>query len=271
VVVTLEDDRWAPLEAALGGRADEVDRFIAGDRYARPPVAFSTLCDYVAQAQAEGATQVWSIGEIGFDGALPAADWLRYEHAVTELMVDLPVRAVCMYDTSTLGAPILALACSAHLHHRGDVTGARSGTSASDVLEGAAPAVPDRRPDLDLPVSSDTARLRASLRSLLHVRVDRVAIEEIELVATELATNAHRHGMAPARVQAWLTDEGLTVRVSDAGPGPSSPYPELNRPDGRVGGLGLWISGQLSDRLTFSHDAAGWAVTASFRPSPRSD
>ncbi|MFB9451881.1 ATP-binding protein [Dactylosporangium vinaceum] len=122
----------------------------------------------------------------------------------------------------------------------------------------------------------DLAELRPSLaaRAGEHT-TDRRQIDGLLLIATELATNAIRHGGGRGRLQLWHRGTTLYCRVTDAGPG-------LTRTDiGRVrpeptatGGRGLWLCRRLA-RLLYVHAGPGrvgttiTAIIASEQPDGR--
>jgi two-component sensor histidine kinase len=97
--------------------------------------------------------------------------------------------------------------------------------------------------DLD---QTSTSGLRRRLRDMLSGRDDLV-VDDVILVADELATNAVRHGQAPRRCRLSLTERGrLRIEVDDAAP----TQPRTRTPD-RHGGRGLVLVDQL---------AASWGV-----------
>jgi anti-sigma regulatory factor (Ser/Thr protein kinase) len=96
-------------------------------------------------------------------------------------------------------------------------------------------------------------------------------ISGLLIVATELATNAIRHGGGTGRLRLWRTDNTLHLQVSDDGPGITDPYLAGTRPVPltAVGGRGLWIVRQLCDDLHVA-TTAGTTMTASFHLSSTS-
>jgi DNA-binding NarL/FixJ family response regulator len=60
---------------------------------------------------------------------------------------------------------------------------------------------------------------RAALKAALETKVDPSAMDVIELLTTELVTNAIRHAHSNARVAASLVGGRIRVSVSDDGPG----------------------------------------------------
>jgi len=73
----------------------------------------------------------------------------------------------------------------------------------------------------------------------------------ILLIATELATNAIRHGAGIGRLRLWRSDQTVHLQVSDEGPGMAQPESAGLRPAplSSPGGRGLWIVRKISDRM----------------------
>jgi anti-sigma regulatory factor (Ser/Thr protein kinase) len=92
------------------------------------------------------------------------------------------------------------------------------------------------------------------------------AEEELEgllIVASELATNAIRHGGGSGRLRLWRTDGRLCCEVSDEGPGIADPEAGSKRPElTQIGGRGLWITRQLCEQLTLVNTAPGTTAVA---------
>ena len=88
-------------------------------------------------------------------------------------------------------------------------------------------------------------------------------VEELALVAHELATNAVRHGGGRGRLRLSVAGRRLWCEVSDDGPGLPDPVhlgTELPAPN-NAGGRGLWIARQMSD-LTIDTTPIGTTITA---------
>jgi serine/threonine-protein kinase RsbW len=115
-------------------------------------------------------------------------------------------------------------------------------------------------------VLDDPAELRTLRSSLveaitgrapgLHLAVSAALgdiAETMVVIATELATNALRHGLAPSTVRLSRTDAHFILDVADHDIRTRPIYDE-SRPPG-AGGLGLPLVRDLSDGL-------GWYVTA---------
>ena len=116
--------------------------------------------------------------------------------------------------------------------------------------------------DLRLPVSAiAVAAARAIVRSLQRV-VDDEPLQRVELVVSELVTNAVRHGSPPGSTQIGLelvVAGGLVCgAVSDDGP--CFTMPRARPVDGQVGGFGLLIVDDLTTSLRIERAGAGNVV-----------
>jgi serine/threonine-protein kinase RsbW len=86
-------------------------------------------------------------------------------------------------------------------------------------------------------------RLRAALMQAVGETTDperNDVFDRIAVVATELATNALRHGLPPTVVRLLREDERLIIDVADHDPD-AAPRLDENRPLGK-GGLGLQLT-----------------------------
>jgi anti-sigma regulatory factor (Ser/Thr protein kinase) len=120
---------------------------------------------------------------------------------------------------------------------------------------------------VDVELSVDVDGLHA-LRSTLAAHASQRAVpeEQIEhllIIATELATNAIRHGGGAGRLRLWHRDGTLYCQVSDRGAGiadatAGATRPEPTDPDAH---RGLWICRNLADELTIQPNPGGVGVT----------
>jgi len=262
VLVSFDAATWEPLRDGLGPAAASVRWLQADDRYATPARAMTMLDQFVAEAVDGGAPAVWSVGALSFDGTERDHAWIRYEHAVNEVMADRPLHAVCSYDLDLVPEPVLAHAVASHRSHRGAVPVA----ACADEPAPAAPALP---PETEAAICAEveTAASARSLVDRLDGAVSREVREDVRLVVSELVANAIRYGRPPVRLAVWLAPEGVVACVRDAGTGIRDRYADLRppRPEGD-GGRGLNIVAQLG-QLHFGHDEAGASVVAVILPA----
>jgi two-component sensor histidine kinase len=121
---------------------------------------------------------------------------------------------------------------------------------------------------LDAPTELRT--LRASLYQALtglesagEEKLDDVP-EKMLVVATELATNALRHGMPPTIVRLCRADDDFVLDVADQDPDVAPEF-AVARPPG-AGGLGLQLARNLSLEIGWYTERNTKHVWASFRP-----
>ena len=78
--------------------------------------------------------------------------------------------------------------------------------------------IPIRRSDL-LIRNPTPAAARAAVKALVGANVSEAVMSDMQLVASELVTNAVIHGAAPTRFELWQEADGYALRVTDSGPG----------------------------------------------------
>lgn len=83
-------------------------------------------------------------------------------------------------------------------------------------------------------------------------------VENLVVIASELATNAISYGGGGGRLRLWREDTLLYCEISDHGPGLIAPHVgEVRPPASAVGGRGLWLTRLLSDALDIAGTAGG--------------
>jgi anti-sigma regulatory factor (Ser/Thr protein kinase) len=127
------------------------------------------------------------------------------------------------------------------------------------------PSVPTEEVCLDLPFDSDGLYvLRASVAAHAgYLGASTQVVQRALIVASELATNAVRHGGGRGRLRLWVADGRLYCQVTDSGRGLADVMAGIERPEPTApGGRGLWISRQLVDE--FAIDSGPDGTTARF-------
>ncbi|GAA1404194.1 ATP-binding protein [Catellatospora coxensis] len=83
------------------------------------------------------------------------------------------------------------------------------------------------------------------------------------VVATELATNAIRHGGGKGRLRLWRHDGSIVCQVSDDGPGiaDTASAGMSQVPLSTEGGRGLWVVRQFTDEMTITVQDPGTSIT----------
>ncbi len=254
VLVCLADRERVSLQAALGRRSGDVTYIAPDFRYARPGVAMATVRRFADDAVSAGVPTAWSIGAIPFDGTPRDRRWLRYETAVDDVLGQLPLRAVCAYDVAVTPPDLLAAAQLAHGPHR------HRGATVATAAAHAGPAAVEL-------VDASPAAVRHAMSDVFAGVLHGERLDDLRLIASELVTNARRHGSPPVEVRAWSVDGDAVVEVTDGGHGMVDRYPDLRPNRGTSdGGYGWWLVGQLADEVAVTHRDGRTVVTVGVRP-----
>jgi anti-sigma regulatory factor (Ser/Thr protein kinase) len=127
------------------------------------------------------------------------------------------------------------------------------------------PSVPAEKVSLDLPFDTDGLyAVRSSVAAHAgHLGASTQVVQRALIVASELATNAVRHGGGRGRLRLWVAGGRLHCEVSDTGRGRVDIMAGTERPAPTApGGRGLWISRQLADEFAIESGPQG--TTARF-------
>ncbi|SFQ04078.1 Anti-sigma regulatory factor (Ser/Thr protein kinase) [Amycolatopsis arida] len=256
--------------------------FVPNDvQYARPASAIRSYQRLVDEHMAAGAEQIRITGDVPHPGmGAPWDWWARYEAAINHALAPYPLWGLCPYDTRTTPDEVLADVARTHphlatvdgLHHANDryedATGflSRHSPGHVDPLELSPPLVTlvDPAPKAARHAAAElgaTAALPATHR------------EDLVMAASEVVTNAVRHGRPPVELRGWATTGRAVLTVTDRGDGPHDPFAGLlpARPRGSTGGLGLWVVHQICDYVTLHRHDDGFTVrlvAGAPRPTP---
>ncbi|MEV4411671.1 ATP-binding protein [Catellatospora sp. NPDC049609] len=128
------------------------------------------------------------------------------------------------------------------------------------------PSRPIARPaGLDVEfVADDLYTLRAAVNAhAAEFGLAEAGLSRLLVVATELATNAIRHGGGAGRLRLWRADGAIYCQVSDAGSGIADPVRAGTElvPLSEHGGRGLWVVRQFTDGFDITDGRPGAIVT----------
>jgi anti-sigma regulatory factor (Ser/Thr protein kinase) len=264
VLVCSSQGVWQRISGRLGAASRGVE-YVADDvRYNRPNLAMRILHDFVRNRTRRGTGAAWSIGAIPFDGdETRNAEWVRYEQAVNDVLQHLPLRAVCTYDVTTTPPALLDEARCAH-SNGGDGHASHPPAGSHSTVNPI--ALPATEPLLRLHARSSSSA-RHAVADTYRELLGEGALGELTLIVSEIVSNALTHGAPPVIVSAWYDAVAHTsvVDVSDHGSGIDDPFVDLRPPRQRPGGAGMWIVGQLSERVTSQRVDGVHHVTASIR------
>jgi anti-sigma regulatory factor (Ser/Thr protein kinase) len=253
-ILMVTDQRRLDLVTDLiGNGAARIDRRLSSTWYTHPA---RTLTAYHEYAEPWAKRQTLLIGEPVWDGRgeRDLREWVRYESALNLAFAGVTSTLLCLYNSITTPAWVLAEAQRSHPLRLGD-----------DGLEPGPGYVPpagfllagDDLPFAVPPPASAGTAFTAERLTLLRALVQRCADEagldrdtagSLVLSASEIAANAVEHGAGHGTITIWTAGNELICEIADPGgqldvahPGYLPPQPESTR------GYGLWISRQLCD------------------------
>ena len=257
VMLCVDAPSEARLRANLGSVCDSCLVQPADTRYASPGLAMAALNEFVVSSMASGASTVWSIGAIPLKGDGRDQKWIRYEQAVLAIYAAHPLRAICLYDAETTPVPIRDSVQRTHQ----STSGQWIESTADQPGQPTVADQPARAADLILhdPTPQTT---RAALSQRFASDLSPLALADLQLVASELVTNAILHGAPPVEIRVWREPTETVLHIHDQGANPIDRYADLRpRTGGEHGGFGLWTIGQLADSVDIARHPDGNKVT----------
>jgi len=110
----------------------------------------------------------------------------------------------------------------------------------------------------------DLYALRAAVAAhAAHLGAPPERVAHVVIVASELASNAVRHGGGRGQLRLWRAEDRMSCQVRDAGPGLADPRAGTGQPPALAsGGRGLWIVRRLAADLRIESGRSGTTVTA---------
>jgi anti-sigma regulatory factor (Ser/Thr protein kinase) len=242
---------------------------------ARAPDAIRRARRYVDRAAGEGSGRLRVLAEVDF-GDRPAGwrEGQRFEAVCNLLMRSVPISAVCVYDRRRLPPEVVASAAATHPELL--VGGVRSASPSFQDPRGyvrslATPREPveDTPPVLAVDDVPSLVALRHQICGALDALVpDQDQREDLHLGASEVASNAFRHGVRPVSARVWADDSHLVCAVSDSGHAFADPlagYEPAHGDDLSRGGMGLWLARKLWDHVDLLPGPGGLTVRLSSR------
>jgi anti-sigma regulatory factor (Ser/Thr protein kinase) len=243
--------------------------FLSGEeQYDRPAAAIRNYRQVAADHLSAGARQVRLAGSVPHPGVgVPWTGWARYEAAVNHVFANLPLRAICPYDTRITPDDVLADVARTHPRL---VTAGGERVVNPDYIEPAEflatrirtepDPLEDFAPAMEM-LNPATGGARRTVEAVALACGIGDEVDDLIAAAHEAVTNALIHGRRPVRLRVWAGPGRVVVAVSDRGQGPTDPFagllPAARFPDG---GLGLWLIHQLCRHVTMSRDEYGFTI-----------
>lgn len=273
-VLSCPPDTVALLRRELGAPATAVvDDSSLSLMGARPPDVFSHVRQYAERARAEQRPRLRVLAEsVVGSGAERWREEMRVDAVFNDVMAQLPVTAVCVYDRQRMPADVVRSAALTHpeLLTAAGWAGNGSFQPASAFVRGLPlPREPmeDGPPVYAIDDAATLPDLRHALGAALNAHVaDPDVRDDMHLALSEVAANAFRHGRRPVSARLWtngvrmvctITDRGTTFDDPLAGFVPAHGY-DLSR-----GGMGLWLARKLWDHVDLICQPRGFTVRLS--------
>ena len=267
LVLLCRDDLVGPLTTAVG-RSARLTVVPPAEVWRKALDAVGFLRDLVEARSREGV-RVRLLAEVACDESPPALqEWRRFEALHAHSVGDLSLWAICGYDTQRLPDACLETGRQTHRHLL-DATARRTPNPAAvepvAVLESVSSrvTVPTGPPLTTVSGLRDLRHLRNALRRELDGVVPAALVDDLLVVANELARNGIEHGTPPVEVRVTAADGEVRCAVTDHGQGIRDPFagylpPRHTRGDRRHSGL--WVARYLSDDLHHGFTPEGFTV-----------
>jgi anti-sigma regulatory factor (Ser/Thr protein kinase) len=191
------------------------------------------------------------VGEPIWPGRSPAEirEAVRHEALINLAWPDASVRVLCPYDVRGLDEDVLRSAARTHptLDCGGELADSSDyRTAPPPECDPPLAAVPARAATLGFG-SGDLAAVRALVaQQAVRAGLGTERVDDLKIIANELASNAIQHGRPPRAIAVWPEDGKVICEVTNDGcisdplAGRRNPAPDEGR------GMGLWIVHHLA-------------------------
>lgn len=264
-VVALTPANTALVRAAMPDAHTEL-MFVAGPvGHGNPAAAIAAYRAALTDLAAAGATQIRLVGEVPHPGnGAPWDWWARYEATANHAFDDVPAWGICPYDTRTTPAAVLDDVLATHPYLAtpdGRHLPNPRYRPAEDFLASRPAPAPDpieATPPLIELVDPTPAAARRAVQALNTTAP--INAEDFAYAVNEAVSNALRHGQAPVRLRLWAGPDRAVATITDRGHGPTDPYVGLLPATSTTGGLGLWMTHQMCNHVSFGAGEDGFTI-----------
>lgn len=265
-VVTLSDGRTELIRSVIAPSPHL--SFVPG-QYDRPACVLKSVDALLTGYLAAGARQVRIVGEVPHPGVgVPWEWWARYEATINHALARFPLWALCPYDRRITSDEVLEDVVQTHPYlatpDGGHVVNERYIDPVAFLAQGRSPRADPLEtspPVIELVDPAASAARRAVLDAGRASGLSAGEVEDLMIAVSETVANAICHGRPPTQLRVWPACDRIVVTVTDQGSGLSDPFagllPAAKAP---AGGLGLWLTHQLCNLVTFDHREDGFTV-----------
>jgi len=252
------------LQDALGRDREHVTFVDSTDVYSRPEAALAHYDRTLRTIFRTGARSVRAVG------VLPVCEtvaqwqrWIAYEAIVNRALAHHPAWFVCAYDTRVVPEDVVH---GMQRIHPQIVSGKRCSCrhyeDPAEVMRELTPP-PAPLPGLrSLPLAADAPEFRRQLVGEMSAAgVGDERARGMLLAASEVYSNAGRHGHGLRATLVGVVDGRFVCELSDHGPGIDDPLTGYMPPrHGAVGGFGMWVARQSTERMELTTSPDGLTV-----------
>lgn len=263
-IVALNSGQQALLGSEIG-QPTGVSVFVPDEHYNHPLKALGANQALFERHLSGGADRVRLVGDLPQDDPASWRAWARYEALCNHHFVDLPVSALCTYDTRITHEDVLSDVRRLHAllvddggRHAPNHAYMEPQAFLAAWTQTTADPLEAREPEVAMldPMPSEARHVVTGVAARAGVES-----EGIVTAVNEALANAYLHGLAPVTLRVWSETGRVLVSVADTGPGPEDPFVGLLPPGTEAdSGRGLWISNQVCHSLTISAEDDGCVV-----------
>ena len=266
VVVAEPAPQLALLRDALGDDAEAVE-FLDMAEIGLNPARIIGVWAAVVDRHLTTGRGLRGVGEPAYPGRRPGelAECELHERLLNHRFDRGPAwRLLCPYDEKNLPRGVVAGALRTH-----PVRTRATGRAVSEAYEpeghAAAFALPLARPtEAVLTGEFGPKEVTATRRTVAHYArscgLSEDQVHNLELAASELATNSIRHGGGTGTLAMWLEPGAVVVEFSDGGVLTDPLVGRAAPPPDQEGGQGLYLVNQLCDLVQLRSSAAGTTI-----------
>ncbi len=263
------DERKAGLLRSWLPDLSAVNFLGAKSLYASPAGTIASYRKMFDGYLTEGARRIRVAGDVPHPGNGGRFEgWDRYEAALNTVWDDLPVWALCLYDTATAPAGVLEVVEQTHPRIALPGGSRRRGRGYLDPSDFRGLPVPPDPLERTAPAAELLARSAAEARHALNQAGRGLVADEILqdflIGVSEAVSNALLYGQPPVTVRIWAVPGRLVVSVHDRGDGPANHLaglvPTPHRGTGQGMGLGLWVMHQLGLDVALCYGDDGFTL-----------